>query len=256
VIAALVIAATLAPGTPASDGAWFDRWAHASRVPLAHARRLHDTAAHPPPTALLRALVARELATPGKYRLRTNRVAPAASPAWWLALWRWIARTWNAFWKRLFLGALRSGWGAWTGDAILIVAGLAMLIAAVWAITGVRFDRVRRRARAEGERSQAPDLFARACELARKNDRSGAVRLLFGATTALLDRRGVLRENRSATVREVRAELRARQPALVEAFDDVATAFVVSAYAERTIGEPEWERARHGYLTLAAGEPA
>jgi hypothetical protein len=78
--------------------------------------------------------------------------------------------------------------------------------------------------------------------------------LLFASTLALLDVRGVVPADASATVGDVRRQLRRSDASAVSSFDLVAGAFVAGTYAERPIGEPEWQRARDAYAGIA-GEP-
>jgi hypothetical protein len=78
-----------------------------------------------------------------------------------------------------------------------------------------------------------------------------AALLLFGATVALLDGRGAVAASRSATVGDLRRELRARDAPLVAAFDAVAAPFVEKAYAERRVDEPQWHRARDAFVVLS-----
>ena len=54
----------------------------------------------------------------------------------------------------------------------------------------------------------------------------------------------------SATVGDLRRELRAHNARLVAPFDAVAAPFVQEAYAERTVDEPQWHRARDAFATL------
>jgi hypothetical protein len=74
--------------------------------------------------------------------------------------------------------------------------------------------------------------------------------LLFAATVALLDRQGAVDGTASATVGDLRRELRAGNARLVGPFDAVAAPFVQEAYAERAVDEPQWHRARDAFATL------
>jgi hypothetical protein len=67
---------------------------------------------------------------------------------------------------------------------------------------------------------------------------------------ALLDRRGAADGTASATVGDLRRELRASDARLVAPFDAVAAPFVQEAYAERAVDEPQWHRARDAFATL------
>ena len=105
------------------------------------------------------------------------------------------------------------------------------------------------------EETPAPTaLYRLACAAASRADYGGAALLLFAATVALLDREGAVDGSSSATVGDLRRELRARNAALIGAFDTVAGPFVQKAYAERAIDEPQWDRARHAFVTLGGVE--
>ena len=67
---------------------------------------------------------------------------------------------------------------------------------------------------------------------------------------ALLDRQGAVDASASATVGDLRRELRAHNARLVAPFDAVAAPFVQEAYAERTVDEPQWHRARDAFAAL------
>jgi hypothetical protein len=67
-----------------------------------------------------------------------------------------------------------------------------------------------------------------------------------------LDAQGLVRDDRSWTVGDVRRFLLGRQPELVGAFDGVAEAFVAGVYAERTVAPNEWERALHSYHSVVS----
>ena len=79
-------------------------------------------------------------------------------------------------------------------------------------------------------------------------------RWLYGKPRlAALDLRGVVPDERSSTVGDIRRRLLARDRSLVAPFNDVASAFVVSAYAERPIEASQWEKARAAYAALTSG---
>jgi hypothetical protein len=71
---------------------------------------------------------------------------------------------------------------------------------------------------------------------------------------ALLDRRGAANLSSSATVGDLRRDLRARHREMLAPFDAVAATFVQRAYAERAIDEPQWERARAAFVALIGAE--
>ena len=78
-------------------------------------------------------------------------------------------------------------------------------------------------------------LYKQACNAAGRGDYGTAALLLFAAMIALLDRQGAVDATASATVGDLRRELRAGNARLVAPFDAVAAPFVQEAYAERAV---------------------
>lgn len=251
--AAAVLAVVLTTST--ERDALTSRWTHASHASVPRNRKLSEGAA-PSQDALapLHALAAAELSVPGRYHLRVATAAPPGK-TWWQRLWEWLGEQWNALVQALF-GRVRVNK---TAAAIVADAVIALLVLAVVA-AAIRIVVVygRRSSRAASVRALSPaadaaTLYAMAAELAERGEYAAAAQLLFRATLTLLDVRGTLRDDASATVGEIRRSLPERE--LVRAFDAVAAVFVAGTYAERPLDAAQWERARDGYLALAR-EPA
>jgi hypothetical protein len=251
--AAAVFAVVLTTST--ERDALLSRWAHAARAAVPASRLLRDASAPPSQKlASIHALAAGELRVPGRYRLGETAALPRGQ-TWWERLASWLGDRWSAFIKALFGRArLNPKVAGAIGDAIV---GLLVLVVAA---AGIRIILVygRRSARASAVRALAPGadasmLYAMASERADCGEFAAASQLLFRATLALLDVRGTLRDDASATVGEIRLRLPARD--VVSAFDAIARAFVAGTYAERPLDAAQWERARDAYLALAR-EPA
>jgi Domain of unknown function (DUF4129) len=214
-------------------------------------RRLQARPAIVPPVALLRALADGELSRRGRYVLSVA-AEPKPNPSWWDRMWQWIGDRWRALWKALF-GHVRLGRAAVTSIGDVAIAAIAMLLV----VTASRLAQLRikpgRRTRAPRRRAplaDANELDERAKALARAGAYAAAVRLLFAAMLAALDERGILRDDRSSTVGEVRRFLLGHKPALVGDFNDVASAFVTGVYAEDPVERGDWERARSAYQSF------
>jgi hypothetical protein len=210
-------------------------------------------AASPPPG--LRAAAARELAS-GAYDLTPRIVRPAEKSAW-DRFWDWFWRQWDRIWKatgaRVRLGSAALNAIGWV---LLAAAFGALVYLAVRLVGALQFDRERRRGHSsplEAARS-ARVLYAQALALARDGAYAQAARLLFVAAVTALDLRGLMRDDASATVGELRRALRARDAAMLPPFDEIAGPFVAAAYAERDIAQTEWERALAGYHRLVRAE--
>jgi len=235
------------------------RWQQASKANVPSSRQLSGSAPGAAPAPLLRALAAHELAIPGRYTLTAAAPQPKPIPTWWQRLWQWLADRWAALWKGLFSRIHVGRSGATTiGDVLIAFAAVVLLLAAFRLLGELQVER-RGRSRftsSENEPIRAHELYERACALARQGEYAAAARLLFSAMVAALDVRGLVRDDRTSTVGELRSVLRSHDAALVPAFNDVASAFVAATFAERPVEAREWERARDAYRALAGDAPA
>ncbi len=139
----------------------------------------------------------------------------------------------------------------------MALVALLLLVVGFRLISGLAIDR---RAAVRAQRLETPQdasaLYATACAFARSGDYTRASAALFAAAIVAMSARGVVRDDRSATVGDLRRTLRAGDDTLVGPFDEVASAFVAGTYAERPLATAEWERARTSYLRLAGDTPA
>ncbi len=230
-----------------------DRWLVANP-----AHRVASLAAPPgtvAPPVDLRTLVARELAVPGRYRLAEIAPPPAHRP-WWAGIWDWVYRQWVRIRNTLFARVHLSRSSAVViGDALLVVATLVILMVLLHVLRNAGTARVRSRLRPAPEPAAPADpdaLYAAACAAAGRGEYGLASLMLFAAAIAALDRRGIVRGERSATVGDLRREVRRGDESIVHAFDAVAAPFVLQAYAERSVTAPQWERARDAFTALAS----
>jgi hypothetical protein len=248
VIFAVAAAAAL---TVPSREALAERWLRANRAHTVAQLRLVRAAAAPP--ADLTLLAQRELAIAGRYQL-TESSAPPAESLWARAM-EWLSARWQELWKRLFARAHVGGQAITSiGDVMLVLVAVLLLFVLVRLLTNLQIERSRAKLAYEPLRA-APDphsLYVAARRAAKTGDYGHASLLLFAATIALLDVRGTVHGDPSATVGEVRRELRSRDAALISPFDAIAAPFVQKAYAERAVGAPEWDRARDAFVTLLA----
>ncbi|MBV8530527.1 MAG: DUF4129 domain-containing protein [Candidatus Eremiobacteraeota bacterium] len=244
-IAAVLAAVAL---TMPSREALIERWLHANR---AHAVAQLALPAHGSvPPLDLDGLAQRELATAGRYRLMQPGVPPAESEPWWLRALEWIGAGWRQLW-RAFFGRVHVSPQAASGigEALLALVALTFVFI-VWRILrNVQLSRSAARSTAEPLEALADprSLYQSACEAADRGEYGNAALLLFAATVALLDRRGAVTVNRSATVGELRRKLRAANADLVAPFDAVAAPFIQKAYAERPIDAAQWRHARSSF---------
>jgi hypothetical protein len=249
ILAAAVAVALAAP----SRRELTDRWLRANKTHVvANLRAVPHVPANLPTTDL-NALAQRELATPGRYHFAA-RTMP--SKAWWWRILQWLGERWQSL-KRALFGRLHLGkeTAAGIGDALLAIVALVLLVTIVRLARNVQIARASSARTRDEPLRDAPSsraLYRQASDAANVGDYGAAALLLFAATVALLDAQDTVIATRSATVGDLRRQLRERDAGLVGPFDAVAAAFVQRAYAERTIGEAQWTRARSAYLQLAS----
>ncbi len=193
------------------------------------------------------ALAARsELATPFRYHLQ---VQPPPTEPWWLRAWDWIVD----FFNRLFSHA-RGGHAIGVAIAdVLVVAIVALVLYLVVRLVLAAAPRRRRRemgvealAAERDEHRLAREAFA----AAERGEIGLAVRLLFAASVTLLDLRGAIHDDVSATVGELRRAVRPLGDAVAAPFGEIASAYVTSVYAERPVEGAAWSRAYAAYRDL------
>lgn len=229
------------------------RWSAANHRSAA---TLERHAAVPPP-AILKALVAAELATRGRYQLTPQKPRPARTSPW-LQFLQWVRDRWNDLWHAAF-GRVHLGRGGAVaaGDLLIIVVALLLLFIGYRLASNLAIERrAAARARKLDEPRDAAALYATACDFARSGDYARASAALFSAAVIALSARDIVRDDRSATVGDLRRTLRRESAELVGPFDEVAAAFVTGVYAERPLARDDWERALTGYRSLAADVPA
>ncbi|GEM_PF-2388036 len=247
-------AAAVALATPSRE-ALIERWLRANRTHSAARLEsasgvLSSQSAPAPPD--LHALAQRELGTAGRYRLTESPPLPVSEP-WWSGPWRWVSDRWNQFWHAIF-GRVHVGKEAAVrvGDVLLVIVGLLLLFTALRLLRNLQFARSTSRSNSS-PLATPPDphsLYRDACDAASRGEYGTAALLLFAASIALLDGRGAVVVRRSATVGDLRRELRAHDATLIAPFDAIAAPFVQKAYAERSVDEPQWRRARTAFDTL------
>lgn len=231
-----------------------DRWSVVNRRPRGQLSPRGGLQSPPPALA---ELARRELSS-GRYRFAASAARPAEAVPWWLQLWQWIGERWRAFWRMVF-GNARVGRGQTVviGDVLIAVAAATVLGAALRLFGSLMMERASRRQSEPMPRVTAAfEWYAAACDRARRGDYAGATQRLFAAALTALSARGLLDDDRSATVGECRRALYRREVELLPAFDAVADEFVAATYAQTPVAAAQWDRARDGYLSLQAAMQA
>lgn len=247
IAAALAVALT----TPSRE-ALAERWLRADRTHTEAALNSGPRAAagQRNTTPDLQKLAERELGMPGRYQI-ANPPAPASEP-WWVRPWRWVQDRWQRLWQATF-GRVHIHVGPQTaeniGDVILVLLGVLIIFVVVRLLLNLQLAREAARSSSVplDELPSPRALYRAACDAASRGDYGAAALLLFAATVALLERRGDVESARSATVGDLRSELRARNVSIVVAFDAIAAPFVQRAYAERAVDERQWQDAREAF---------
>jgi hypothetical protein len=205
---------------------------------------------HPPPIGIVRAVRA-ELAVPGRYHL--GAAVPQHRSLLGIAL-QWLADRWNDLWNALASHVKLGRTGAsLIGDLIVVLCVVTIAVIGAHLLLQLQYERTRREgAVALVTPRSAHALAALAAQAAQAGDYARAIRLVFIAAVTLLDLRGVVRDERSATVNELRRALHERDGALEPAFVEIARLYTAAAYAQMPAGPDAWERARSAYENLAA----
>ncbi len=203
-----------------------------------------------PPHDIVRAVTA-ELAVPGRYQLALPR---RAHPSMLAVLWQWLVDRWNDLFQQLVRHVKIGPRGAsLIGDALVVACALVIAALCAHLLTQVQLERTRRARAVEiGPVRSAHALAASAVQAAEGGDYARAVRTLFMAMVTLLDLRGIVHDERSATVNELRQALHERAGGLEPAFVEVARLYTSAAYAQTPVDEAAWRRARAAYDRLAA----
>jgi hypothetical protein len=202
-----------------------------------------------PPIAIVRA-VRTELAIPGRYHLGT--AAPHRSLL--DAMLAWLGDRWSELWNLLTSHVKLGPAGtSLIGDAIVVLCVAAIALIGARVLAQFQYERSRREhVTALAEPRSAHALAAQAAQAAQAGDYARAIRLVFIAAVTLLDLRGVVRDERSATINELRRALHERDGALEPAFVEIARLYTAAAYAQMPAGPDAWQRARAAYDHLAA----
>lgn len=206
-----------------------------------------------PPHPIVQAVRA-ELAVPGRYHL----MAPAVHRSLAAQVLAWLSAHWDAFWRAI---AQRFGAHGSTltliGDVMVVVFGLVIVAAIVQFVLRLEIEAA---ARSGAVPLSVPRDAQRhavaAAQAAAAGDYTRAVRLLFIAAVTLLDLRGVVRDERSATINDLRREVTQRGAGLEAPFLDLARAYTSAAYAEQPLDLQTWERAQAAYARLKDQAPA
>ena len=198
------------------------------------------------------AALARHILSQARFRVFVHAARPHT---WWDTIRQWIADRWNqlldAFSHHVHIG---TAWSIATGD-VLIAAVIAIVVAVIVRLLLT----ISKDQSAGGMRESAlpqhadPEQLRAAALLAAQNGAyAGAVALLFQAVLALLDARGLLRDDPARTVNECRADVRRRAAQLSAPFDRIARLFTAAVYAEDRMSLAECMQAQEAYAAFAA----
>ncbi len=204
-----------------------------------------------PPHDIVRA-VRSELARPGRYHLHDH--AAIREKSWLEIVFQWIYDRFMDF-QHLLASHIKIGA---TGASIIgdVMIGLAVaavaLVAARFLMTLQEEETARTETTALASARSASVLARAASDAAANGDYARAIRFLFAAAVTLLDLRGVVRNEASATVNDLRHALHERNARADEPFVTIARAFTTAAYAERRLDEDSWNDASAAYARLLA----
>lgn len=250
----------------------FERWLHANRSTIAAKHSPHVRAAENARLAAtlrritsertritgvsasaISASVRVELARPGRYHLKLAVVEPRAT--WWEILGGWIAGRVGALY-RLLAAHVKVGPKIRTtvGDIVILLTVLFVALVGARMLRSLQIvrDAVHAVQQPLAFRQSAQALFAAADAHAQAGDHARAIRELFIAAITLLDVRGVLHAESSATVNELRSALLVANDRVEPAFIALTENFSAVTYAEQTPSAREWQAARAAYLGIVS----
>lgn len=198
------------------------------------------------PAALARVILAQP-----RFRMRV----PASGHTWWDALRRWIGDRWNqlmdAFSRHVHVGGR---WSVAAGDVVIAAIVALVILFAVRLLLSMARDAAAPgiHASALPIRADASKLHTASMQAAERGAYAVAVALLFRSALALLDRRGILRDDPARTVNECRSDVRARAAHLAAPFDRIARVFTAAVYAQDRMTSAHWSDALDAYAVIAA----
>lgn len=199
------------------------------------------------------AALARRILSESRFRVL---VPVRRTHTWWDTVRQWLADRWDQFWDALSRHVhVGGGWSVAAGD--VLIAAIILLV--VFIIVRLLMSMAREPGGAATLRASALPVHADPRELqtaalaaAQRGAYAVAIALLFQAALALLDARGLLRDDPARTVNECRSDVRLRAAHLSAPFDRVARLFTAAAYAEIRMSESQWAQAREAYDAFTA----
>lgn len=199
------------------------------------------------------AALAREILAQPRFRMR---VAAPRPHTWWDSMRQWIADRWDQL-MQAFAHHVRfgKGWNIAAGDVligaiVLLVIAIAVRLLLTMAKEAAAAPGVH--ASALPVHADARSLQAAALEAAQHGAYAAAVAMLFQAALALLDARGLLRDDPARTVNECRSDVRKRAVQLSAPFDRLARIFTAAVYAEDRLNAAHWDDALDAYGAFSA----
>jgi hypothetical protein len=197
--------------------------------------------------------LAREILTQPRFRVQ---VPHATVRTWWDALRDWAGDRWNqlidAFSHHVKFGANAS---VAAGDVLLVILIGLVILVLVRLLLGVAREGEIPGAAAVSALSPRPNpsvLHTAAQQAVQLGAYASAIALLYRAALAVLDARGVLRDDPARTVNECRRDVRRQAPHLSVPFERIARAFTAAVYAEDRVTAEHWNDAHAAYAQMTA----
>ena len=206
------------------------------------------------PPANIVATVRAELAVPGRYHLTSAPVQRSLLDQ----LLQWVWDRWSEIFRALTSHIKIGPQGtSLIGDALIVLCVVAIGAIGAHLLVQLQYERSRRERVVALSSARSAHAFAMAAvAAANAGDYARAIRLTFIAAVTLLDLRGVMRDNRAATINELRHTLHERDGKLEGPFAEIARLYTAAAYAQTPAGPDAWQRARAAYDDLTAGAPS
>ncbi len=178
---------------------------------------------------------------------------PLQQTTWWDRLGNWLGGEWDRFVQAFGHNVhVAPGVSVLFGD--LLVAAAAILVIAVLVRLLSLYARERSDAAAAvpiAGRLTARTLYQQSVTAEANGRYALAVTLLFRASLAALDVRGVVHDDPSFTVNECRRQIGRGEQQFIAPFDALARIFSDVLYADTPVSRESWLEARRAYAQLA-----
>jgi hypothetical protein len=183
-----------------------------------------------------------------------NVRAGDASPSGWDQFWAWLGQQIGQL-LRGFIGAVSGDTGRLIGDLLFGAAIVGIIVVVCYLLLAFAASRARGPLVSEpdlADARRAPNLIGLAQAAADEGDYARAIAMLFSASLAIFDEKGVVAYDATRTAWEYERLLRARSSDAITPFRQIVRAFVGIAFAAGRATRADYEEARGAVASIQA----